>query len=42
MKKPLLFLLVSSLAIHPQTEGKELVGTYLPTTNECPSPEGEK
>lgn len=43
MKKhpPLLTLVLASLAftLQPCTSGKELTGTYLPTTNECPSPE---
>lgn len=41
MKKPLLSLVITSLALAlpPQVKGKELAGTYLPTTNECPSPE---
>lgn len=37
--RPLHFLLCSLLATHPLAAGKELTGTYLPTTNECPSPE---
>ncbi len=43
MKKhhPLLTLFLTSLALglQPSIKGKELTGTYLPTTNECPSPE---
>ncbi|MES2598091.1 MAG: PVC-type heme-binding CxxCH protein [Verrucomicrobiota bacterium] len=34
-----LFLASLALALQPSAKGKELNGTYLPTTNECPSPE---
>lgn len=37
--RPLLFLTLCLLTTHLFTQGKELTGTYLPTTNECPSPE---
>lgn len=37
--RPLLFLPFCLLTTHLIGEGKELTGTYLPSTNECPSPE---
>jgi len=37
--RPLVFLFSSFLAATSLTGAKELTGTYLPTTNECPSPE---
>jgi putative membrane-bound dehydrogenase-like protein len=37
--RPLLFLTLCLAATPLLNEAKELTGTYLPTTNECPSPE---
>ena len=37
--RPLLFLPLCLLTTHLLAQGKELTGTYLPSTNECPSPE---
>jgi putative membrane-bound dehydrogenase-like protein len=37
--RQLLFLPFCLLTTHLLGEGKELTGTYLPSTNECPSPE---
>ena len=37
--RPLLFLSFCLLTTHLLGEAKELTGTYLPSTNECPSPE---
>jgi len=37
--RPLLFLPLCLLTTHLLAQGKELTGTYLPTTNECPTPE---
>lgn len=37
--RPLLFLPLCLLTADLLAQGKELTGTYLPSTNECPSPE---
>jgi putative membrane-bound dehydrogenase-like protein len=37
--RPLLFLPLCLLTTHLLAQAKELTGTYLPSTNECPSPE---
>jgi putative membrane-bound dehydrogenase-like protein len=37
--RPLLFLSCCLLVANFLVQGKELTGTYLPSTNECPSPE---